>query len=443
VAAAVGGFAALALALVVWAAPPALGAVEWWGRAGLRVGVLTALGAWALAALIAGRAAAPQRRVLLALLVYLGVVVLSAVLSPAPAPSRMAALDAAVAAAAFLVAGASFRGLAARRALTTGLLIVAAVIGTVGLLEALGHRWAPAQDVARVSSLYFNSNHYSGYLALLLPLTVALALGDPRATRRGRGRAGHAALRLLLLALALLLLVNLALSFSWGLLAAGAALVVLCLAWAWRRWGVGAALLGGVLAGLVTVGAVALLVATFPRLGGGDFTARGTDFMQRWVEPSARVRVGIARATLGIVADHPWLGSGPGTFVYAFPQHRPPQVGEGIDHTLHKFVNYAHNDYLQVASETGLIGLAAFALFWLLALLVPPARGRWGPDGLEAGLLAGLAALLLHGVSDGNLTVIPANVLLAYTFAGLLHAPAEPAASGQVGPPTGPGSAAR
>lgn len=415
------GLAAVILAGMLLAAPPAMGGVEWWGRAGIRLAALLSVGAWALSVVIAGRAALPPRRQVLALLAYVAVVAWSASLSPAPAANRVALLDTLVAASAFVIAGASFRHLVARRALTAGVVLVAAGLGTLGLLEAFGLRWAPAQDVARVSSLYFNSNHYSGYLALLVPLTFALTLGAPRA-REPRTR-GRLAVRVLLGALTLLLLVNLAMSFSWGLLAAGVSLIGLALAWAWSRWGARAALAGGFVAGLLTVAGVALLVATFPRLGGAEFGDRAGRFIQEWVEPSARVRLGIARSAAQVIRDHPWLGSGPGTFIHAYPLYRPPTMGQGVEETLHKFVNYAHNDYLQVASETGLLGLATFMSFWLLVLALRPARGRWGPDGLEAGLLAGLVALLLHGLTDGNLTVIPANVVLAYAFAGLLHAP--------------------
>jgi hypothetical protein len=36
------------------------------------------------------------------------------------------------------------------------------------------------------------------------------------------------------------------------------------------------------------------------------------------------------------------------------------------------------------------------------------------------GVQAGLIALLLHGLSDGNLTYVPANALLAYLLTGVL-----------------------
>lgn len=130
-------------------------------------------------------------------------------------------------------------------------------------------------------------------------------------------------------------------------------------------------------------------------------------------------RVIILRAGAQVALERPLVGVGPGNFIDAVTLYRPQHVQDRGDAMMHRFVNYAHNDYLQVATETGLPSLLAFLVFWGAVLLV---RSPRSPP-FRIGITAGLAALLVHGLVDGNLTAIPGNAFLAYVFAGALHAP--------------------
>src|SRR6185437_7677984 len=58
-----------------------------------------------------------------------------------------------------------------------------------------------------------------------------------------------------------------------------------------------------------------------------------------------------AAHTLPLIRDYAVFGSGPGTFYIAFPRYRPASVSN--------FYSQTHNDYVQVASESGLAGFAA------------------------------------------------------------------------------------
>lgn len=99
--------------------------------------------------------------------------------------------------------------------------------------------------------------------------------------------------------------------------------------------------------------------------------------------------------------ESPFLGAGAGLFPFAWPEFRPPTAA--LFPVLHAFVNYAHNDYLQVASQTGLLGLAAFVFFWLLMLTSLSGSGT----PLSLGVFAAAVAMLLHGLTDANLTAVP------------------------------------
>ncbi|PZA06408.1 MULTISPECIES: O-antigen ligase [unclassified Meiothermus] len=362
------------------------GGFSGWGLFGLRVLVGMGLILWLGSAVVRGYLRWPPLPVASAALAYLLITVVGALSSPYPYGSAQALLNTAMFGAAFFL-GYAFRP-SCRPVLLAGFGLEAGVLGVYGLWQAVG-------GLTRVSGPYFNSNHYSGFLALAVPITLGLARSS-----RGFGRGLWASL-------AGLLFVNLALTFSWGLLAVALALAGWLLAGFGRRgW-------AGVLLALGPLGlALLMLLSLSPQLA-GSLGQRTVALWQDWARVSLESRAGIARGSLELIKAHPWLGVGPGNFVYTWPRYRPPKIETVPQEILHKRVNYAHNDYLQVASETGLLGLAAFLGFWILVL------GKGAPSPAGAGIKVGLIALLLHGLTDGNLTVVPANAVLAYLFAGL------------------------
>ena len=110
--------------------------------------------------------------------------------------------------------------------------------------------------------------------------------------------------------------------------------------------------------------------------------------------------------------DYRLTGAGLGSFYSVFPRYR------GAD--IVSYYREAHNDYLQFAAETGLIGLGLLGLIVaasLLAALIAQQRRR---DPLMRGMsfaaIMGITAILIHSSVDFNLQ-IPAN---AATFTVLL-----------------------
>ncbi len=90
----------------------------------------------------------------------------------------------------------------------------------------------------------------------------------------------------------------------------------------------------------------------------------------------------------------PWLGVGPGNYAQVYPQVRLPQWEDALGH--------AHNIYLNVAAETGLIGLAAYLALMVTALVfvwqqlraagqIATTDGRW-----RAALMVGVLGVLVH-----------------------------------------------
>jgi len=124
--------------------------------------------------------------------------------------------------------------------------------------------------------------------------------------------------------------------------------------------------------------------------------------------PATENRDEVDRDTLFYLQNYPLFGSGGGTFYSNYPQFRGDDVGG-------TYLLYAHNDYLQVAVETGIPGLLLCAALVLLslreALRAIFKRHRPLLRGLGFGSLMGISAILLHSTVDFNLQ-IPANALL-------------------------------
>ena len=133
-----------------------------------------------------------------------------------------------------------------------------------------------------------------------------------------------------------------------------------------------------------------------------------------------------------VVRDFPFFGTGLNTYSDAmlFYQQRNPGV----------HLAQAHNDYLQVLAEGGLLVVipAAIAVV-LLALAIlrnlraarPEARGYW----IRAGAAVGLLAIAVQEVFEFSLQ-IPADALLFCTLAAVALAPVY----ARSGPPSGPTS---
>lgn len=74
-----------------------------------------------------------------------------------------------------------------------------------------------------------------------------------------------------------------------------------------------------------------------------------------------RDRISMYRNTLNMIRHHPFLGVGVNTFSQNYAKYKLPEA-EKYFHT--QDTTYTHDIYLQMAGETGLLGLSAF--LWLL-----------------------------------------------------------------------------
>ncbi|EIJ41417.1 lipid A core-O-antigen ligase-like enyme [Beggiatoa alba B18LD] len=112
--------------------------------------------------------------------------------------------------------------------------------------------------------------------------------------------------------------------------------------------------------------------------------------------------------------DFFWMGSGLGSFYAVFPSYWQSGLGGYYDH--------AHNDYLEFATETGLIGLSILACIVLASLLATflTLFRRRDPlcRGIALGVMMGILAMLIHSMVDFSLQ-IPANAATFIIFLAL------------------------
>jgi len=115
--------------------------------------------------------------------------------------------------------------------------------------------------------------------------------------------------------------------------------------------------------------------------------------------------------TFRIVRDFPVLGSGLGTFVQVFPMYQ----------SFHELgiSTHAENDFLQLASEVGWVGVGLLSILFLSLFYKALSGIRLLSHGeaervIGIGGLVGMMALMLHSLVERNIQV-PANAFL-YTF---------------------------
>jgi len=253
---------------------------------------------------------------------------------------------------------------------------------------------------------YVNHNHYAGLMELLMPVALVLSL-TRLSGERERIAAGLAAA---------IMAVTVFLSGSrGGMIAISIELVLFFLLF--LRQGV--PLFRNKYGKWVAAGIAAFAFVLVIWLGGRELTSRVSSIAtETHTELSGGMRISIDRDTFRMFRNKPVLGWGLGTFPTVYPRFR--------SFYTNFFVNEAHNDYLQLLSEMGLLGFGT--MVWFLITLYRHALrkiGNWMSDVSDAVTLActlGVTGILVHSLLDFNLQ-IPANAALYYVLCTIAAAP--------------------
>lgn len=138
---------------------------------------------------------------------------------------------------------------------------------------------------------------------------------------------------------------------------------------------------------LAVVMGVAYGMADLAREGMSSVVLRLTDTLQQG-DPA---RLMLLTSTWYMVQEHPWLGTGLGTFRLLYPRYRDPsEIGTGG--------GWVHNDYMQIWAEAGLpmllllLGMVA----WVIWSMYRHLRKDDADSSPIVGYLAGIVTVLLH-----------------------------------------------
>lgn len=252
-----------------------------------------------------------------------------------------------------------------------------------------------------------NPDFMGGYAALVLPVGAAMAAGaEDRPQWWGYASAGT------LLYAALL---GSQTRSAWGATALAAMILLHRLprtAQVYRRLAV---------LGLVFLAVTAAMILTQPRvsLGGRAESAFNP------ADSSMQGKFWIWEHVLPMIRERPVLGWGFNAVLGHIPGIGTASYYRVFGHSG-VFIDVAHNDILQVAVNTGLLGLAAYLWIWATVIrsLHRAARGASSPVGPEAaGILAGLVAyfvwlqFLWSHIGDANVFWVLAGVAISVSRA--------------------------
>ena len=293
-------------------------------------------------------------------------------------------------------------------------LIVAIML--VGVAESLygmfeffsGHKYILNLDmetrIASVTGTFINRNYFAGYLLMVIPLIIGY-LFSREAAQINRFRGWRERL----------------VSLDGKTLLIGFCVIVMILGllFSASRMGIASLLLSFTLLSLlfrspskehkfsrtsVLILGLALLWAAWIGLDFviSRFLTSSEDFKGRWV---------FWVNTFQIFKDFPIFGSGLGTFAWVFPMYR--------SFHLIGVATHAENDYLQLASEVGMVGIGLLLILFLFLLYkaisgIRSLSHRESVRYIGIGGLVGILALMFHSIVERNIQV-PSNAFL-YTI---------------------------
>jgi O-antigen ligase len=267
----------------------------------------------------------------------------------------------------------------------------------------------------RAYGTFRHPNPYGGYLGLVFPLAYAILISDPRAIWEGKWRLVTSAIYVTALGL-----IGIALVMTWsrgawfGAISAFVAMNVVRSRRAAFLFFAFCLLFASL---LILWGLQFLPEAFIRRLTDflpyvGIFDVRGvkvTDENYAIIE-----RMAHWQAAWEMFKERPWLGVGIGNYEPVYPAYSLPGWKEPLGH--------AHNYYLNIAAEAGLIGLFAYLIlwgsaFWQALKAIRRSEGYW--RGVAVGIFGVLVHLSAHNLFD-SLYVQNMFVHIAILL-GLIH----------------------
>lgn len=231
-----------------------------------------------------------------------------------------------------------------------------------------------------IHGTFVNRNHFAGYLSLILPFPIVLFW-----------KSGRLAEKILMAMATLIISLGIVFSLSRGVWLAtlGSLLVMAAVAWGYSVQRGRKVIFG--------VGLALIFVLLFFRIGVEPVLYR----IEKTVATTGEIesiggRLGMWHSAWKMFLDRPLIGNGPGMFDRLYPEYRSAGFNSRAYH--------AHNDYVQLLAEGGLLaflaaGAIVFGFAWMVLAGFRQSK-RPIKQGFYLATLTSLSAFLLQIVWD-------------------------------------------
>ncbi len=241
-------------------------------------------------------------------------------------------------------------------------------------LNTLNQKWVDTSEFpgmkTRIYSTWENPNLFAGYLDMLLGFFFALFFTCKEEEKWRWFSAGGFILAML----------SLALTYARGAILSIAVVLFLYIIWKKKKL---------VFPFIILCGAVLFLDKTL--------LARMLSVFSTG-DSSTSLRLGLWDSTLSMIMDHPFLGIGWGAYFKVYPSYDYYMQGHFIK------IVHAHNMYLNIAAETGIIGALAFSGLLFCSIYYAVKNYSYLNDEISKGIVLGtalaLGAIAINGLTD-------------------------------------------
>ena len=329
----------------------------------------------------------------------------------------------------FAAALVFIRGSKRVRSVAVALVVFGALMAFVGTLQWLAKPEAiyglrPTPQAIPFGS-FVNQHHFAAFMEMTIGLGLGIALGS------GLKRS---MLPLLITALVLMMIAVVLTGSRGGILSLGA-VVITAFAATYFAGGRARSKAGadpsrrGVLYGLIGISAgAALLLVLVLALGGADNLLRGDGFGTA-SEHTTRGPLPILTGAIEIFKANPLVGAGLDAFGNAFPLYDTRNGSFRVEQ--------AHNDYLQMLADGGMIGFGIVLAFVVLLAGACIRSIRSAAEGFERsiaiGAAAGIVGILAHSFFDFPLRTTSNAYIFFLLIAVMIAAGAVPSTNADAG----------
>jgi len=302
------------------------------------------------------------------------------------------------------------------------LLIIGGLFGIYGILQYNGidfSFWTRNIGRQQVFGLFGNVNFFAEYLIVPLPIAVSLFFFSQNKMKK-----------LLLLIAILAMGTSLTVTFTRGsYLGFGASLIFMFFLFLTSR---GKNFVNNNKKIFIIILAVVIII-TFLFVVPTPLNKSGTviskiksriSVSQLTQSSSIKRRIATWKFTVLMIKDHPLIGSGIGTYKYNTLRYQAEFFEQGENRSLypHGFADKAHNEYLQLWAEMGIVGLGIF--IWLIISyfscglkILRKIKDEYS-QGIIIGLMGAVVAVLVDGIFGFPLH-LPATIVLFWLALGL------------------------